>query len=97
MLRAERIDAKLAELPDGFYQAVEAEIESMKGTAELEDVLLIKSTFQRIASQRIKKVVRAAMSDAFLAVPQHAKEHFQPKEREFYERIIEGARALVPG
>ena len=95
MLRAERSDVKLTELPDGFYQAAKDEIEQMKGTAELEEILAYKSTVQRIASQRLKKVVRAAMSDAFLLVARHDKEHFQPRERAFYESIILGAKEAM--
>ena len=95
LLRAERLDAKLIELPDNFYPVMESDVKQLiSENAEIEDVLRLKSSIQRIKALRIKKIIRAALADAVLSEPRHAKDYFQPKERDFYEAIIRGAREI---
>lgn len=94
-LRAERLEPKLTELPDNFYSAMESDIKRLIAEgSEIEDILRLKSTIQRIKALRTKKIIRAALADAVLSEPKHTKDYFQPKERAFYEVIIRGAREI---
>ena len=94
-LRAEKLDARLTELPDNFYPAMESEVNRLISEgAEIDEVLRLKATIQRTKAIRIKKIIRAALADAVLSEPKHTKEHFQPKERAFYEAIIRGAKEI---
>lgn len=95
ILRIERMEAWLTELPENFYQQCKNDIDlKISQGADTEEVLHDRTVLRSLKALRIKKAIRASMKDAFSIEATHTKDYFQPVEREFYEAIIEKVRAI---
>jgi DNA replication initiation complex subunit (GINS family) len=100
LLRAEKDQTRLVELPESFHDVVRANLESLKSTLETGDALEQSLAEQDIKTSllviknlmdiRIKKVIKAAVSDAYRLKPEHDNDPMLPEEMELYLAITSG-------
>jgi DNA replication initiation complex subunit (GINS family) len=99
--RSEKASTPILELTENFYQVARAEISLQEQTALIADsegeAMLIKEAvisaqraLHNLTAIRIKKVIKAAVSDAYRKERKHGNDFMQPTERALYDNIIVG-------
>jgi len=101
--REEKNNAKLVELPDGFFdQATQAiaKMQAEEANGDLEEELKAQNinsagkALVMLSDIRIKKVLKGAIADAYRAKPEHGRDFFTGKEKILYANIVSGIREI---
>lgn len=100
LVRSEKDQIRIIELPEQFHDVAKSYIESLKSPLESSDELeqaMLESditnsirSLKNLMDLRIKKVVKAAVSDAYRIKPEHNQDSMLPEEMELYLAITGG-------
>ncbi len=102
--REEKDSQLLCKRPDNFYTVAKAQISDREAEArnlsgvELdllkEAILADKRDLKNINDLRIKKLIKAAVSDAYRDEPKHRSDPMLLDEKEFYDSLVAGIKHL---
>lgn len=101
--REEKNNAKLIELPDGFFDmakdylgSLQAETSDTDFEEELrsQDINSSSRALEMLSDLRLKKILKGAIADAYRKEPVHGKDHFTSKELKLYVDIVKGIKEI---
>lgn len=102
--RAEKMEKPLCQLKETFYKdalnhikELERQVESSQGIeAQLavDTVISERRALKNLNDQRIKKLISAAVSDAYRDKPAHGLDPMLPDERAFYDNLVSSIKIL---
>jgi DNA replication initiation complex subunit (GINS family) len=103
--RSEKDSQVLLEIPENFYtvayqdimnqeQAV-LQVSEVEATLLKDSIIADRRALKMISDLRIKKLVKAAVSDAYRVKPEHLLDHMLPNEKQFYDQTVAGIKNLL--
>lgn len=100
LVRSEKEANSCCELPESFHDVSRSETELLKAALDNGDGLeqmMLKSdisnglrSLKNLMDLRIKKIIKAAVSDAYRSKPEHDHDSMLPEEMELYLAITSG-------
>jgi len=106
LARTEKVSRVLLSLPETFYQDAKTDIQQTIKSLESDNLSEVekemlefalfsnKRDLESINNQRITKLIKAAVSDAYREKPAHSLDSMLPSEKRFYETIVQGIKEL---
>jgi len=101
--REEKNNAKLVELPPGFFDLADQAIKDMQAEEiggefgadiKAQNINSSSRSLEMLSDLRLKKVLKGAIADAYREEPQHGKDHFTSKELILYRNIVSGIKEI---